>query len=40
LFVDPDQARRRHLDGVLDQINNRFGATFVHRAGSTPRRRK
>lgn len=40
LFIDPQRQRRRTLDGVLDQINNRFGDTFVHRAGSTPRKRK
>ena len=38
LFPDASRDRRRRLDNTLDAINDRFGTSAVHRAGSTPRR--
>ena len=40
LFPDDARDRRRRLDTALDTINTRFGEASVHRAGSTPRRRR
>lgn len=40
LFTDASRDRRRRLDTTLDAINDRFGKSAVHRAGSTPRRRR
>lgn len=37
LFVDGNREKGRKLDGVLDQINTRFGKTAVRRGGGKPR---
>jgi DNA polymerase-4 len=37
LFVDPSRERNRRLDGVLDQLNTRFGSSTVRRGGGKSR---
>ncbi len=40
LFVDPQNEKERRIDGVVDQINAKFGKSSVSRAQAIPRRRK